>query len=129
MTDAADDLLRELVAEVRGLRADITRRQRRRLFEPDRAALAKLLPIIATAVEYRVFTVRMLVEHAKLPQATALREAIDAVGGAHALGHLLKRSDGCRVAGFVLDSVDGNDRDGRMWRVSGDSHRDHRTDE
>jgi hypothetical protein len=117
MNDASTDLLRELVAEVRGLRADLVAHRRERKLSPaDRAVLSTVLPTIAATVGDRVFTVSELVAHAQLPAATELREAIATAGGAHALGRLLKRGEHADVGGLALETL-GVDRDGRMWRI------------
>lgn len=113
------DLLRELIAEVQGLRRDLAeRRVDGRLAAVDRRALGALLPVVATAVGARTFAVRELVDHAglQIPAAIALRAALDAAGGARKVGRLLARGDGVDVAGFRATSC-GEDRDGRLWTV------------
>jgi hypothetical protein len=114
MTDTVV-LLQQLVAEIRGLRSDLAeRRQGRRLSRADHDALADLLPVIASAVGDRVFTVGELREHSELDPVLA--GALVRVGGPNKTGRLFKRASGCDAAGMVVDNV-GSDRDGLLWRV------------
>ena len=92
MTDAAlVTALVELRAAIDGLRADIAGRQRSRLARKDHELLAVLLPVIAQHIGARLFTVAELFEHARLPVAVALLEALAMAGESRHIGRLLLR--------------------------------------
>ena len=110
------ELLAAILEELRGLRADLADRKRGRLSLADRALLAAFLPVVAAVVGARAFTVRELVDHARLPTEAALLDALAAAGGANKAGRLLKRGNGIEVDGMMAWNV-GDDRDGLVWRV------------
>jgi hypothetical protein len=112
--DTTEALLRELVEEVRGLRADLARERGR---SPARdASVEALLPVLAAAVADRAFTSREVVEHAVVDGA--LRAALDKAGvvTGRQLGKWLRRAEGRAIAGVRLERI-GTDRDGVIWRV------------
>ena len=115
MTADAVELLRDIRDELRALRADLAGRQRR-LAPADRDALERLLPIIASTVAGRVFGVAELAAHARLPSATALREALASIGGSRKVGRLLARAAGADVNGLRVVRV-GEDSAGALWSI------------
>ena len=109
--DASDDdlalLLRALLDEVRGLRADLAR--------PGRRPRITLLAVIATAVQGRAFSATEVFSHAQVNDGLAT--ALDAAGitTARALGRYLANMES-RVEGRVRVLRIGEDRDGLIWR-------------
>lgn len=79
MGEEALDLLRELLDEMRGLRADLAG-QRRRLAPADHQALALLLPVLAAVVGPRAYSVAELRVHATLHDQTELRDTLARAG-------------------------------------------------
>jgi hypothetical protein len=110
--DALLEVMRELVAEVKGLRADLAAR---RGPTPD-AQDEELLRVIAEHVEHRVFSAAELVAHAALESAVQLREVLRG-RNARKLGRVLMRLEGRALNGLVLYR-NGEDRNGLVWRVS-----------
>lgn len=107
---------REMLAELRELRADVAGRGAPRQAGPETAAL--LLAIRAAVGEY-VFTCADLVEHAALPAAADLQGAIVAAIGSlqpRRIGKALRAIDGCDVEGLTVRRH-GSGRDGVEWKV------------
>jgi hypothetical protein len=105
-----DARLRELVTEVRSLRADLARTRRR----PSRRR--QLLPVIADAVQHRVFSAKELFEHADIDAALAAAFDAASIQSVRQLGKALHAIGGRAMHGLRLDRV-GDDRDGAVWRV------------
>jgi hypothetical protein len=106
-------LLRELIAEVKGLRADLARTSGRRRPEiPD-----ALLPILAQAVFDKAFTATEVIRHASTVDAP-LRAALDGAGlsNARQLGKWFRAIEGRVIVGARLTRI-GTERDGVVWRV------------
>lgn len=108
--DQVLELLGDLVAEVRGLRADLAASRRR----PSRIAL---LPVIAAAVADRAFSAVELVQHAEMVD-DGLRTALDAahLTTARQVGKTLRALEGRTIRGLRLARI-GTDRDGVVWRM------------
>jgi hypothetical protein len=109
---AADtaELLRDILTEIRALRADLAGRSPR----PD-AGAAKLVLCISRAVGARVFSVTELLEHAQVtPELrTALIAAVGAENG-RKVGKLLRRIEGMAFDGCRIMRA-GSDREGILW--------------
>jgi hypothetical protein len=125
-TIAAADLetltvLRELVAEVRGLRQDMRERAasavpgeyrtQSTLSREDRARLARLLPAIAGALGSEPFLARDLFEHAA-PAVRLVRRGLTP----RRIGRLFRRAAGEAVAGYLVEAVDV-ELGAVLWRV------------
>ncbi|MBB3020664.1 hypothetical protein FHR70_003750 [Microvirga lupini] len=110
-----DALLRVLISEVRGLRADIAR-QAGAPVQAD--SLAALLDAIASAVGARVFTASELADFAEAAPPEKLLTALHAAGGTspRKVGKLLRRMEKQELAGWRVLQV-GSDRDGIIWKV------------
>jgi hypothetical protein len=111
--DPVVDLLRELVEQVKGLRADLSRDRRPSLTltRADRALLARLLPAIGGALGSDLFTARELLKH----DSAALR--LVTVGlNAKQLGRLLKRGEGHVIDGYLIQR-EGLELHAVLWRV------------
>ena len=118
-------LLVEILAELRGLRADMMAANElssQRLTQPGEA---DLLRAIAATTEGLKFTVSELLLHAEVVADRAadqrLHDAIVAAVGAingRRLGKLLRRVEGSNIDGLCVIRV-GADRDGVSWRVCG----------
>ncbi len=110
MTDRVAELLELLLAEMRGLRADLAPTSR---VESSVAGLIAKCP--GTALP---FSASDLVDHCHLAQAAALRAALtDACGGvldARRVGKLLQRIQGVPQDGVVIRRH-GEDREGALW--------------
>lgn len=104
-----ETLLRELVAEVRGLRADLARQGRpdSTLSRADRAQLAQMLPAIAGVYGPETFSARDLVEDDR----PAVRLVVQG-RSVKQLGKLLARADGVAIEGLMLQ------RQGREYQVT-----------
>jgi hypothetical protein len=114
-TDDSVGLLREIRDELRLLNQTIAGRRRRRLSEPDRAALVRLLPVVADVVGTRCFSVAELHEHAQtIVTADALRDALASIGSARHVGKLLRRAIDVDIAGVCVRRV-GSDNSGATW--------------
>jgi len=111
----AVELLRALIAEVRGLRADMAERTRGALSRADRIKLETALPAICAAVGTLGFTVASLSEHANLTGDTRLRDALTTCGTGRAIGKLLRRGAGHDIGGLRLRQI-GNDGS-NVWQV------------
>ena len=123
----ADDVLRQLVQEVRQLQrrvADLEVRPRRRLAGQDHEAATVLLPVIAAAIGAQSFVVAELLALAATaaPGADALRLAIAGAAGpldagtGRRLGKLLRRLDGADVGGLTVARI-GRESAGAIWCV------------
>lgn len=110
-------LLEQLVAEVRGLRADLARDRRplSHLSRDDRERLARILPAVGGALGSDLFTARELVEH----RSPALRVALHALN-AKQLGRLLQRAEGRPLGAFIVQR-DGVEVGAVLWRLVGTS--------
>jgi hypothetical protein len=106
---ASNKLLTALVAEVRGLRADVQALGKR----TEALKPGPLLIAIAEAAGNRMFTTRELVHHADY--RAPLHEVI---GGKSpkALGRLFRRIENQDFDGLCIKSI-GPSRDGVLWRV------------
>jgi hypothetical protein len=108
-----EDLLRELISEVQGLRADLNRGR-----APSVDSLSDaLLPVLAASVADKAFSAREVIQHAALVDGL-LRAALAAAGlvNARKLGKWLRAIEGRALAGLRLERI-GLDRDGIIWRV------------
>lgn len=104
-------LLEVLIAEVRGLRADLVRDHcpPRGLSRADRERLSRVLPAIAGAVGGEPFTVAEALEQ------PAVRVVAAGLAPA-ALGRLLQRARGLPLYGYVVES-DATELHRRVWRL------------
>jgi hypothetical protein len=105
-----DDLLRDVLAEIRGLREDM-RAARPSLNLDDRAALARILPAVAGAYGETAFTSRDLFDD----PSPAVHFVVKGLS-AKSIGKLLARAEGTPIAGLMVV------RDGRainvtQWRI------------
>jgi hypothetical protein len=127
-----DRALRELVLEVRQLRAELAEQRaelafllRAVLSRQDRRAGSALVPLLAEAFNGECFTAAEIATSAlngRDAASQALRELVadycTAEGGLRALGRLLARLEGCSFDGGRL--VSGGERRGvASWRISG----------
>jgi hypothetical protein len=105
-------LLEVLIAEVRGLRADLARdrRPRRVLSRADCAYLSRLLPVIA-GVFNEPFLTRDLFES----DAPALRFVLQGWTPIR-IGRLFQRAEGEVIDGHVIER-DGAELHATLWRV------------
>ena len=110
--DQTETLLRELVTEVRGLRADM--RQQRRpaatLSRDDRAVLSRLLPAIAGALGSEPFTSR------DLPYASPGLRVVLHDMTVKQIGMLLSRAEGVPIEGWIVERC-GIEINVTLWRV------------
>jgi hypothetical protein len=106
-----DDLLRELIAEVRGLRADLTRDRRPALSREDRARLARLLPVIGATLGPDLFLTAELFER----DSAALRLVLAGLT-VKQLGRLLRRAVDTPIDGYLVvrEAVEAG---AVVWRV------------
>ena len=113
--DTIVSLLSELVAEVRGLRADLTRDRRPAAHAADHVAFMLAL---GAAVADRAFSAREVNQHAALVDG-ALRAALAGAGlvNARRIGKFFRTIEGQTIAGLRLDRI-GSDSEGVVWRVS-----------
>ena len=110
-------LLQELVTEVRGLRADLRRQERRQalpvsLSRADRALLGYLLPAAAGTLGSELFCTSELFDstHAALRVA---RRGLNA----RQVGRLLRRAVGIPIDGLVVERV-ASEAGAVVWRIS-----------
>ena len=104
-------LLEVLIAEVRGLRADLARDRRpsRELSRADRDRLSRVLPAIAGALGSEEFVVNELFERAAVQLVLGTLTSVQ-------VGRLLQRAVGVPIAGYVVER--GAFEVGRrLWRV------------
>jgi hypothetical protein len=108
--DSQVDLLRELVTEVRALRADLAESRRRApsLSRVDHARLARLLPAVAGALGSELFTVAELT-------APAVQLVVDGLTPRQ-VGRLLRRAVGVSIDGLVVERV-GHENHSTLWRI------------
>jgi hypothetical protein len=108
-------LLRELVAEVRGLRADMReRRQDDRsvnLSRKDRAVLAKLLPAAGGVFGSEPFLTRDLFES----DAAAVKLVTRGLN-VRQVGRLFRRGEGHAIDGYAIQR-DGEELNAILWRI------------
>lgn len=108
------DVLREILAEVRAIRAAVEARR-----PAEDAATANALRQIHARTGDRVFTAGDLAEHSQLPTAAPLRAALQSVVrtvNARSLGRFLRRAEGSNQHGLIVRRV-GTDRDGVLWKI------------
>jgi hypothetical protein len=110
-TDDLAALLRELIDEVRGLRADQAQARRPSLSRVDRVALDRLLPAIAGVLGSEWFLASEAVKH----PAPALRLVLQGIS-AKKLGRLLKRAAGQPIGGYLVTSG-GTEAGVILWQV------------
>jgi len=112
-SDAVLEVLRDLLIEVRGLRADLAPRHPiSTLNRADRARLAALLPALAGVYGSAPFVARDVVD-ADAP--AALRLVADGLD-AQQLGSLFARAGGQVVDGFLVERS-GDELHRRLWCV------------
>jgi hypothetical protein len=104
-------LLRALIAEVKGLRADGRDRRPSHLTRQDRDRLANILPVVAARRGSELFVVRELFE----AESPAWRLVVGTLN-ARQVGRLLQRAEGQRIGGFVVQR-DGIEVGSVLWRV------------
>ena len=110
--DPVEALLRELVEQVRGLRADLAeRRPATSLSRVDRERLARLLPAIGGTLGSEPFNSSEICEH----DAAALRLGRAGLT-AKQLGRLLRRAVGTPVGGYLVERL-GEEAGAVLWRV------------
>ena len=103
-------LLREILLEVRALRADVELLATRgRLSRGERQVLEALLPAAAAIVGDSVFVASDLVE---FPSLRALLDGYSASSAAW----LFAKANGSRIAGVRVERV-GRDRSGALWML------------
>lgn len=105
------DLLRQILTEIRGLRADLAPTGRRSLSREDRARLARLLPAIAGTLGSELFLTADVCEH----DAAALR-LVRANLNAKQLGRLLRRAVNTPIDGYLV-LHEGTEAGAVLWRV------------
>ena len=123
MPEPADQML-ELVRRVAVLERQVAALEvrPRRLAGEDREAAAILLPIVAVVIGAASFTVSDLMLYATRPEGAAVRAAILQTAGpadhgtGRRIGKLLRRLDGCVVAGFAVERI-GRESAGAVWSV------------
>jgi hypothetical protein len=106
-----EGLLRELVAEVRGLRSDLTRRPVPSLSREDRARLSRLLPAIGATLGSELFNSAELHEHGS-PALRLVRAGLNA----KQLGRLLRRAANTPIDGYMV-LHEGTEAGAALWRV------------
>jgi hypothetical protein len=114
------ELLRELIAEVKGLRADLSVRGQvlncpradiSSLSRADLALLGRLLPAIGGALGSEAFLARDLFEH----ESAALRLVRRGLN-AKRIGRLLHRAEGHAIDGYLIERA-GVELGAILWRV------------
>jgi hypothetical protein len=107
-----DDLLRELIAEVRGLREDLRAgRAAPSLSRTDRVLVGKLLAPIAGVFGSEPFTSAEVVEH----KSDALRVVCGGLS-ARQLGPLLRRATNVPIGGLVVTCL-GTEAGAVLWQI------------
>lgn len=109
--DPVLELLRELVAEVRGLRADLAQRRPAVVTRTDRVRLAQLLPAIAATLGSQLFTTHELFAS----PAPALALVLEGLTPGQ-VGKLLRRAIGRPIEQLVVERV-GDESRRALWRV------------
>jgi hypothetical protein len=120
--DALLEVMRELVAEVRAMRADMAElRAALPIRRPRSERDQDLLRLLFDATRGLPFSVFMLLERIELNDAKPLREALVAELAEELspkrVGKLLSRLSRCHSGDFILESA-GRDRLGNIWRAS-----------
>jgi hypothetical protein len=109
------DLLRELVEQIKGLRADLARSGSQRgthsLSREDRVLLARLLPAIAGARGSEEFTSRDLAADSSPALRLVLRRL-----SVKQIGRLLARAEGMAIDGWLVQRC-GVEINVALWRV------------
>jgi hypothetical protein len=111
-TDTIATLLRELVTEVRGLRAD--QRERRpvsALSRSDRALMARLLPAAGGVFGSEQFLTRDLFES----EAAAVKLVTRGLN-VRQVGRLFRRGEGQAIDGYMIQR-DGAELNAILWRI------------
>jgi len=113
-TEALLEVLRELVAEVKGLRQDLAQRRAPTptLSRTDRERLSRLLPAIAGVYGSDSFACRDLVDDEAAPALRLVTAGLDA----RSLGSLLARAIVHVVDGYVVERA-GDELHVNLWRV------------
>jgi len=121
MTDETNDLLRALLAEIRGLRADLAGKG---LAAPKTASLQDLIDAIAFTVGDRAFTAGELIAFADVAPPERLQNVLHAAGGTNPrkVGKLLHRLSKQDLSGWQVLRI-GFERDGIIWKVQAASLR------
>jgi len=107
-------LLRELLAEMKGLRADLAARRSApaALNREDRACVAGLVPVIGAIYGSEKFAARDLVDADAPPALRLVTRGLTA----QQLGSLFSRGAGQVIDGFVLERA-GNELHATLWQV------------
>ena len=121
MTDEAHELLRAILGELRGVRADL---RSPRQPHAEIATHVDLLRAIEATTAGLTFSVAELLEHAEVvaqraadPRLhAAIEGAVGAVNGRR-LGKLLGRLEGEALGGLMIERV-ATGRDGVLWRIA-----------
>ena len=113
--DETNALLRALIAEVKGLRADLARQIG---VEDPASTMADLVEAIAFTVGDRVFTAPELAKFAEAAPPEKLQIALHAAGGTNPrkVGKLLSRLEKQECGGWRVIQI-GTDREGIIWKV------------
>lgn len=110
-----ETLLREILAELKGLREDLAASRlpgvQTSLTRADRALLARLLPAAGGAIGSVPFLVRELFEDDSAALHLVLR-GLNAKG----IGRLLRRAAGQAIDGYLVEEV-GAELNTTLWRV------------
>ena len=111
--DPIESLLRELITEVQGLRADLVHERERH----HKKSAADLVLTLAASVENKAFSTREVIAHATRVEGD-LSAALEVAGlsNPRQLGKWLRTIEGRTIAGVRLERI-GIDRDGIIWRV------------
>lgn len=111
--DEVADVLRLLLTEIRGLRADLARHQPvSRLSKADRVLLEQLLPVLGILFPAgELFASREVVAHPSAGLRVLRRGRT-----ARSIGRLFTRAEGTTVAGFAIQRV-GVEGHVSLWRV------------
>jgi len=119
-------LLETISAQLDALPRAIVAAQRERgraLSKSDREALAILLPEISQSIGNRMFTVKELVDHARVADVALLAAIERALGPivpsstVKRIGRLLHRADCFTLGGLAVERI-GSCRDGALWTVT-----------
>ena len=112
MTPVDRELLELVLAEVRGLRADLARRRDGH----DPAADGRLVLALVAAAGSRAFAAPDVLRHAAVD--SQLHAALQALGlqTARQVGHALRRVVGRDLAGFSVQRI-GRDERGALWSI------------
>jgi hypothetical protein len=114
-TDETNALLRELLAEIRGLRADLAGKE---TVASEAAGFQGLIEAIAFAVGDREFTAVELAQFSDAAPPERLQQALHAAGGTNPrkVGKLLHRLSKLELSGWQVLRI-GVERDGLIWKV------------